>query len=126
VIATRRGATDGSGDRVAARERVLAETAQQIAALDPPRLEAVARSFSLYFQLVNLAEERDQARSAPPTSPSIAEAIAARAGAGGPLRPRHQSGPDRPSDRGPPADSPVALRRVGRLLERLDDPRSAR
>jgi phosphoenolpyruvate carboxylase len=46
VIATRRG-TEVAGDRAAARERVLTEIAERIAALDPARLEAVARSFSL-------------------------------------------------------------------------------
>jgi phosphoenolpyruvate carboxylase len=35
-----------------------------LAGLDLPRAEVVIRAFSLYFRLVNLAEERDQVRSA--------------------------------------------------------------
>ncbi len=124
VIATRGGGTEVAGDRVAARERALTEIAERIAALDPPRLEAVARSFSLYFQLVNLAEERDQARTVRPTLPSIEEALAARSAAEEPLRdllidPVLTAHPTEARRR----TLLVALRRVGRLLERLDDPR---
>ncbi|MFI5226857.1 MAG: phosphoenolpyruvate carboxylase, partial [Candidatus Limnocylindrales bacterium] len=124
VIATRRGGTEVAGDRAAARERVLTEIAERIAALDPARLEAVARSFSLYFQLVNLAEERDQARTARPTSPSIEEALAARSAGEKPLGdlliyPVLTAHPTEARRR----TLLVALRRVGRLLERLDDPR---
>ncbi len=124
VIATRRGGTEVAGERAAARERALTEIAERIAALDPPRLEAVARSFSLYFQLVNLAEERDQARTVRPTSPSIEEALAARSAAEEPLRdllidPVLTAHPTEARRR----TLLVALRRVGRLLERLDDPR---
>ena len=107
-----------------------------LAGLDLDRAEVVIRAFSLYFRLVNLAEERDQVRVVP----------AARAD-----EPR---GPDRGGDRGArpaaartattPASSsrrlritPVltahptearrrtlllALRRVERLLARLEDP----
>jgi phosphoenolpyruvate carboxylase len=121
VVATRQGKTGASPDRAAARERVLAETADQIASLDPVRLEAVARAFSLYFQLVNLAEERDQVRSVRPPTPTVETALAASPGlidelAIGPVLTAHPTEARRRT-------LLVALRRVGRLLERLDDPR---
>src|SRR5687767_9849978 len=46
-------------DDPAERERLAATLAD----LDPDRAEVVIRAFSLYFRLVNLAEERDRARS---------------------------------------------------------------
>src|SRR4029450_1422124 len=49
------------------RENDLAERealAPTLPGLDLPRAEVVIRAFSLYFRLVNLAEERDQVRSA--------------------------------------------------------------
>jgi len=55
LVAARRGAA-------ASLDAAVAEVAATIADLDPARLEPVARSFTLYFQLVNLAEERDRTR----------------------------------------------------------------
>ena len=46
-------------DDPADRERLAAT----LVSLDPDRAEVVIRAFSLYFRLVNLAEERDRARS---------------------------------------------------------------
>src|SRR3954467_11157252 len=46
----------------------------ELASLDPDRAEVVVRAFSLYFRLVNLAEERELVREA-------------RRGARGPRRP---------------------------------------
>ena len=48
------------GDESALRGGLVAE----LAALDPDRAEIVIRAFSLYFRLVNLAEERELVRSA--------------------------------------------------------------
>jgi len=55
LVAARRGVATSL-------EGAIAEVAATIADLDPDRLEHVARSFTLYFQLVNLAEERDRTR----------------------------------------------------------------
>ncbi len=49
-----------AGDGPALRADLVAE----LAALDPDRAEVVVRAFSLYFRLVNLAEERDLVREA--------------------------------------------------------------
>ena len=57
AIAVRRGEPESAGPDVE-RERLTAE----IAALDLPRAAAVAKAFTLYFQLVNLAEERHRIR----------------------------------------------------------------
>ncbi|HEY8990152.1 MAG TPA: phosphoenolpyruvate carboxylase, partial [Candidatus Limnocylindrales bacterium] len=48
------------GDDPSLRAGLVAE----LAALDPDRAEIVIRAFSLYFRLVNLAEERELVRSA--------------------------------------------------------------
>ncbi|HEY8799664.1 MAG TPA: phosphoenolpyruvate carboxylase, partial [Candidatus Limnocylindrales bacterium] len=48
------------GDEPSLRAGLVAE----LAALDPDRAEIVIRAFSLYFRLVNLAEERELVRSA--------------------------------------------------------------
>ena len=39
------------------------QLADELASLDLDRAEAVIRAFSLYFQLVNLAEERQRVRA---------------------------------------------------------------
>src|SRR5262245_35490140 len=76
-----------------------AALANLLAGLDLDRAEVVIRAFSLYFRLVNLAEERDQVRSARRRERSSREdpIDAAIAGLG----------------RGPDADDPREL--VGRL-----------
>src|SRR5258705_7447503 len=48
------------GDDPSLRSGLVAE----LAALDPDRAEVVVRAFSLYFRLVNLAEERELVREA--------------------------------------------------------------
>lgn len=119
-----------------ARERLSAE----IATLDLDTAEAVIRAFSCYFQLVNLAEERDRVRSlrrrartarGAPIADSAADALTGLAAAGhaldeleaivGRLRisPVLTAHPTEARRR----TILVALRRIARLLERLDDPR---
>ena len=58
TIALHRGDLSAVLEPDLARERLTAE----IAALDLARAAAVARAFTLYFQLANLAEERDRIR----------------------------------------------------------------
>jgi phosphoenolpyruvate carboxylase len=130
--------------------------ATTLAGLDVERAEVVIRAFSLYFRLVNLAEERDRVRSDRrrerasrdrPLPDTIAGSLATSAGAGAGRaevrRSRRASGTEpRDADelRGLLARlriTPVltahptearrrtlllALRRVDRLLARLDDP----
>jgi phosphoenolpyruvate carboxylase len=110
------------------RARVTNEIAGELAALDPMRLEAVARAFTLYFQLVNLAEERDatrglrrQVRAAPGgvLEGSVAQAV-------GLLRELPPGLLIAPVLTAHPTEARrrtllVALRRVDRQLERLGD-----
>ena len=139
LIAIRRGALATDED---ARHRVQERIAADVAALDRDELEALTRSFTLYFQLVNLAEERHRVRTlrraahrAPSGSAdgSVAEALGrlraaevpADAPAGidallgrlivSPVLTAHPSEARRRT-------LLVALRRIGRLLERLADP----
>jgi phosphoenolpyruvate carboxylase len=123
---------------VSAPDAERARLAQEIAALDLDKAAAVAKAFTLYFQLVNLAEERQRirvlrtrARAARggPIDDSIADAIAR-------LLPTH--GPDgvralvadvvvHPVLTAHPTEARrrtllVALRRIRRLLDELDDP----
>jgi phosphoenolpyruvate carboxylase len=110
-----------------------AALASLLAGLDLERAEVVIRAFSLYFRLVNLAEERDQVRSARRRERTLREEPVAAAVA---------------SLRASPAEDPLALvgrlritpvltahptearrrtlllaiRRVDRQLARLDDP----
>ena len=102
------------------REDDLAERetlAATLAGLDLPRAEVVIRAFSLYFRLVNLAEERDQVRSARRRERASRERpdrgrgrVASRRAPGG-GRPRARrpppdhAGPHGPPDRGPPPDA---------------------
>ncbi len=58
TIALHRDGPEVDGSPGVERERLKAE----IAALDLPHAAAVAKAFTLYFQLVNLAEERDRIR----------------------------------------------------------------
>lgn len=130
------------------RERLEAELEAELAGLDPDRIEVVIRAFGLYFQLVNLAEERHRVRtlrrrergagrglggggSGVVVDGSVAEAVER-------LR---EAGHDAPAIEAfvrrlsiapvltaHPTEARrrtllVALRRCARLIERLDDPR---
>lgn len=117
-----------------------ARLSAEIAALDLDTAEAVIRAFSCYFQLVNLAEERDRVRSlrrraraarGAPIPDSAADALLDLTAAGhrpeeleaiiGRLRisPVLTAHPTEARRR----TVLVALRRIARLLEHLDDPR---
>jgi len=117
-----------------------ARLAAEIAALDLETAEAVIRAFSCYFQLVNLAEERDRVRSlrhraraarGGPVPDSAADALLGLVADGHPLTEleaivgRLRISPVLTAH---PTEARrrtvlVALRRIARLLERLDDPR---
>ena len=115
------------------------EAARLVASWSLNRAEQVARAFTCYFQLVNLAEERHRARAlrerdrgAEPLAESLAEAVGA-------IRSRH--GEDRlrevladlliqPVLTAHPTESRrravvAAITRVGAQLEVLDDPRTS-
>jgi len=66
MIAVRRGEPDLPAEPDGQRQRltaeIVAEFAAEIAALDLPSLAAVGKAFTIYFQLVNLAEERQRIR----------------------------------------------------------------
>jgi phosphoenolpyruvate carboxylase len=140
---------DDTGER-----RALAAT---LAGLDVERAEVVIRAFSLYFRLVNLAEERDRVRTArrrerttrdDATAESVAAAMAAiRGGRAGGVGRRRRTDQAADSDTRARDDELrrlvealritlvltahptearrrtllLALRRVDRLLARLDD-----
>jgi phosphoenolpyruvate carboxylase len=119
--------------------------AAELAGLDTGRAEIVIRAFSLYFRLVNLAEERDRVRAARRRERATRDRPSADSIAGTLAELRRGSG--RPRGAGAGADeldgllarlriSPVltahptearrrtlllALRRVDRILGRLDD-----
>jgi len=136
TIAIRRGGLESSTDREAERERLAAELAD----IGLDEAEALSRAFTLYFQLVNLAEERHRvrtlrrrARRAPGgvLDDSVAEAVRDLA------RDRPVSGIVALVDRleispvltAHPTEARrrtllVALRRIERQLERLDDPQT--
>lgn len=123
-------------DDPAERARLSAE----LDALDLPRAEALIRSFGLYFQLVNLAEERHRVRTLRKREraarggildDSVAEAVRRiwRSGRGlhdivalverlsiAPVLTAHPTEARRRT-------LLIALRRCHRLVERLDDPR---
>jgi len=122
------------------RERLEAELEAELAGLDPDRIEVVIRAFGLYFQLVNLAEERHRVRtlrrrergaSRGVIDGSVAEAVERLREAGhdapaieafvrrlsiAPVLTAHPTEARRRT-------LLVALRRCARLIERLDDPR---
>ncbi len=121
-------------DDPAARAKLSAE----LDGLDLPRAEALIRSFGLYFQLVNLAEERHRVRTLRRREraarggildDSVAEADASNV-ADRARRRRHRRAhrstrdrarPDRPPDRGSSADParrPAALPSPGRAARR--------
>lgn len=117
-----------------------ARLAEEIAGLNLDAAEAVIRAFSCYFQLVNLAEERDRVRSlrrraraarGAPITESAADALLGLVAAGHPVEEleaivaRLRISPVLTAH---PTEARrrtvlVALRRIARLLERLDDPR---
>ena len=117
------------------REDDLAERdalGAMLASLDVERAEVVIRAFSLYFRLVNLAEERDGVRSARrrdrssrgrPADDSIAAIVAAGPERAAALIERLRITPVLTAH---PTEARrrtllLALRRVDRLLARLDD-----
>ena len=120
---------------IAARKRGPGERVTfDVLPVDADTLEGVVRAFGLYFQLVNLAEARDRVRRATRrarATSGASEAARLRAslrrpgGAGALARVRVH-----PVLTAHPTEARrrtvlVALRRVARLLERLDDPRLA-
>ena len=120
------------------REAALREVVGLVAGLDLDRAEAVARAFTVYFQLANLAEERHRVRTLrersrageAPVRESLAEAVAeVRAAAGdaglAELLDRLEVAPvltAHPTEarRRAVVDT---LRRVAEQVDRLDDPR---
>jgi phosphoenolpyruvate carboxylase len=126
---------------IAARDSDLDEqgAAQLVASWPIDRAEQVARAFTCYFQLVNLAEDRHRARAlrerdrgTEPLSESLAEAVAE-------IRSRHGAEKVRellrdlviqPVLTAHPTESRrravvAAITRVGTQLELLDDPRAS-
>lgn len=127
---------DGGPDH----ERIEAELAAELDALDVDRAEVVIRAFAAYFQLINLAEERHRVRTIrrreraagrAPVDGSVAQAIDA-------LRARDHPGDEirayverlsiAPVLTAHPTEARrrtllVALRRCAHLIDRLDDPR---
>jgi phosphoenolpyruvate carboxylase len=140
TIALRRDPAGGDG---MARERLAADLAADLDALDPDRAELVIRAFALYFRLVDLAEtrgrvrilrRRERAAGSGILDDSVADAVRQlwRAGHGsdevrglvgrlriGPVLTAHPTEARRRTHL-------VALGRIARLLERLDDPRLTR
>ncbi len=112
----------------------------ELAALDTPRLEVLARAFSTFFQLANLAEEKERVRALrrrdrvagrTPVSGSVAAAVAGLAAAGDDLEAlegRLASLRISPVLTAHPTEARrrtvlLALRRIYGLLDGLDDPR---
>ncbi len=112
---------------------------EELAALDSDKAEALARSFSLYFQLTNLAQERHRVRQLRRRA-RMRQGIVDRSAADAirTLARRGQGAAEVRDLVGRLSISPVwtahptearrrslltALRRVYRLVERLDDPR---
>ena len=121
AIAARKG---GAGERVTF----------DVLPVDAETLEGVVRAFGLYFQLINLAEARDRVRRATRrarATSGASEAVRLRAALRRPgardalahvrIHPVLTAHPTEARRR----TVLVALRRVARLLERLDDPRLA-
>jgi len=120
------------GDRLALDE--------ELAALDVPRLEVLARAFSTFFQLANLAEEKERVRTLrrreraagrAPVGGSVAQAVARLAATGDDARAiaaRIAALEISPVLTAHPTEARrrtilVALRRVYALLDNLDDAR---
>jgi phosphoenolpyruvate carboxylase len=121
---------EGRGSAAAER---LARIVELVDGFDLDRAEAVARAFTVYFQLVNLAEERhrvrilrQRSRSEPLVAESLAATVAELDEAGvGELLARLQI---RPVLTAHPTEARRravvdALRRVAQVMERLDDQR---
>src|SRR5262245_22547395 len=137
TIGLRRGPVLGPEERDAERDHLTAE----LAALDVDQAAAVASAFSLYFQLVNLAEERQRVRTlrrrARSARGALDESIAEAVGI---LRQAHDGAEIQalverlavlPVLTAHPTEARrrtllLALRRVERLLEQLDDTRTTR
>jgi len=131
-----RAASGDSGDGTG-----RAALADDIAGLEPAAIEVLARAFSLYFQLVNLAEEKDRVRALrrrerssarTPLADSLAETCLRLARDGGRTAPELDALVARleisPVLTAHPTEARrrtvlVALRRVYALLDGLDDPR---
>ncbi len=111
-----------------------------LAALDVPHLEVLARAFSTFFQLANLAEEKERVRTLrrreraagrAPVGGSVAEAVARLAAAGddaGAIAARIGALEISPVLTAHPTEARrrtvlVALRRIYGLLDDLDDAR---
>ena len=114
----------------AAEREALAAT---LAGMDLPRAEVVIRAFSLYFRLVNLAEERDRVRSdrrrerASREDPITATIAGLRTAPGDDPRKIVEGLRITPVLTAHPTEARrrtllLALRRVDRLLARLEDP----
>ena len=116
------------------------QLADELASLDLDRAEAVIRAFSLYFQLVNLAEERQRVRALARRARVSRSGVLDRSLADAIRRLRRWGRTDDELDRAierlvispvltaHPTEARrrtllVALRRLAALLERLDDPR---
>src|SRR6266511_1194638 len=122
-----------SADRPAQLDRVVG----LVAGFDLDRAESVARAFTVYFQLVNLAEEhyrvrilRERGRRQRPARESLAAAVAeVRGGAGeAALAALLERLEIRPVLTAHPTEARRraivdALRRISQQVERLDDPR---
>ena len=134
TIALRRGDPEIVLEPDIERERLAAE----IASLDVEHAAAVARAFTLYFQLVNLAEERQRIRmlrtrarraKGRPIDESIGEAVErlARTTDRDALEAMLRTVEVHPVLTAHPTEARrrtllVALRRIRRLLDALDDP----
>ena len=134
TIALRRGDPEIVLEPDIERERLSAE----IASLDVAHAAAVARAFTLYFQLVNLAEERQRIRmlrtrarraKGRPIDESIGEAVErlAKSMDREALEAKLRSVEVHPVLTAHPTEARrrtllVALRRIRRLLDALDDP----
>ncbi len=112
----------------------------ELAGLDAPSLEVLARAFSTFFQLANLAEEkervralrrRDRAAGRVPASGSVADAVARLAAAGDDLESAQRRLANlriSPVLTAHPTEARrrtvlLALRRIYALVDGLDDPR---
>ena len=127
----------------AQRERLSRELAAELDSMDLGETEAVVRAFSLYFHLVDVAESRARVRvlgrreRAEPrgiVEGSLADAVVRLRRSGHPpeaveaLAARLRIGPVLTAH---PTEARrrtllIALRRIARLVERLDDPRLTR
>ncbi len=133
----RKAAIELRQSRGEAAARQLATVVELVDGLQPHRAEAVARAFTVYFQLANLAEERHRVRILRERSrsqPAVAESLAAT------LADLRKEVGEAETDRlleqleirpvltAHPTEARRravvdALRRVAQLMDQLDDPR---